>query len=315
LQQTPQYGEGQAQQDEDDAKTEDEKKGGAAGMVSERVKKLWLSLWLSIPLLCSPLFPELLDRVVANVNGEPVLESELSLASLFYGEKDRSKLLNILIDKRLIAQFLRERGLSIPADYIERLVDNLARSSKKSVEELYRDLYSEGITPGDLRSFLEMEVSSTLGLEEYLRNKVSVSEIEIELELLKRGEVEFIKEVELLVVEKDRKDELLKLVGEMGGKLGDVAKGMGLKLERLRVKRGELVEAVDKEVWRAKEGELVVGEDDENIYMVRVVKTVRVFSGKSEDEIREEIIKKKMEIEKRELVQELREKSFVEILL
>jgi len=284
-------------------------------MVSERVKKLWLSLWLSIPLLCSPLFPELLDRVVANVNGEPVLESELSLASLFYGEKDRSKLLNILIDKRLIAQFLRERGLSIPADYIERLVDNLARSSKKSVEELYRDLYSEGITPGDLRSFLEMEVSSTLGLEEYLRNKVSVSEIEIELELLKRGEVEFIKEVELLVVEKDRKDELLKLVGEMGGKLGDVAKGMGLKLERLRVKRGELVEAVDKEVWRAKEGELVVGEDDENIYMVRVVKTVRVFSGKSEDEIREEIIKKKMEIEKRELVQELREKSFVEILL
>ena len=284
-------------------------------MVSERVKKLWLSLWLSIPLLCSPLFPELLDRVVANVNGEPVLESELSLASLFYGEKDRSKLLNILIDKRLIAQFLRERGLSIPADYIERLVDNLARSSKKSVEELYRDLYSEGITPGDLRSFLEMEVSSTLGLEEYLRNRVSVSEIEIELELLKRGEVEFIKEVELLVVEKDRKDELLKLVGEMGGKLGDVAKGMGLKLERLRVKRGELVEAVDKEVWRAKEGELVVGEDDENIYMVRVVKTVRVFSGKSEDEIREEIIKKKMEIEKRELVQELREKSFVEILL
>jgi len=284
-------------------------------MVSERVKKLWLSLWLSISLLCSPLFPELLDRVVANVNGEPVLESELSLASLFYGEKDRSKLLNILIDKRLIAQFLRERGLSIPADYIERLVDNLARSSKKSVEELYRDLYSEGITPGDLRSFLEMEVSSTLGLEEYLRNRVSVSEIEIELELLKRGEVEFIKEVELLVVEKDRKDELLKLVGEMGGKLGDVAKGMGLKLERLRVKRGELVEAVDKEVWRAKEGELVVGEDDENIYMVRVVKTVRVFSGKSEDEIREEIIKKKMEIEKRELVQELREKSFVEILL
>lgn len=284
-------------------------------MVSERVKKLWLSLWLSIPLLCSPLFPELLDRVVANVNGEPVLESELKLASLFYGEKDRSKLLNILIDKRLIAQFLRERGLSIPADYIERLVDNLARSSKKSVEELYRDLYSEGITPGDLRSFLEMEVSSTLGLEEYLRNKVSVSEIEIELELLKRGEVEFIKEVELLVVEKDRKDELLRLVGEMGGKLGDVAKGMGLKLERLRVKRGELVEAVDKEVWRAKEGELVVGEDDENIYMVRVVKTVRVFSGKSEDEIREEIIKKKMEIEKRELVQELREKSFVEILL
>ncbi|HIQ30873.1 MAG TPA: peptidylprolyl isomerase [Aquifex aeolicus] len=284
-------------------------------MVSERVKKLWLSLWLSIPLLCSPLFPELLDRVVANVNGEPVLESELSLASLFYGEKDRSKLLNILIDKRLIAQFLRERGLSIPADYIERLVDNLARSSKKSVEELYRDLYSEGITPGDLRSFLEMEVSSTLGLEEYLRNRVSVSEIEIELELLKRGEVEFIKEVELLVVEKDRKDELLRLVGEIGGKLGDVAKGMGLKLERLRVKRGELVEAVDKEVWRAKEGELVVGEDDENIYMVRVVKTVRVFSGKSEDEIREEIIKKKMEIEKRELVQELREKSFVEILL
>lgn len=259
-------------------------------------------------------FGQLLDRVVANVNGEPILESELKIASIFYGIEDRRKLIETLVEKHLIAQFLRQQGLNIPEDYIDQLIKDIASSNKKSVEELYRELSKENLTPEDLRNFLKVEVASTLGLREYLSRRIDVSEVEIELERLKRGEVEFLKEIELLVVDKKEKDRLLQLVGELGTDLTKIAQVLGTKTERLKVKKGELVEGLDREVWRVKEGDLAVAEDGENIYLAKVLRTVKVFSGRSEDEIRKEILSRKIEEEKRRIISKLRKEGFIQIL-
>lgn len=258
-------------------------------------------------------FSQLLDRVVANVNGEPILESELKVARIFYGAVDRRELINMLVEKHLIAQFLRENGMNVPEAYIDQVVKEIAESNGRSLEELYEDLRREGLTPDDLRSFLRVEITATLGLREYLRNRIEVSEIEIELERLRKGEVDYLREIELLIIPASKKEKVLEAVSEKGSDLQEIAKSLGLKTERLRVKRGELVEPLDREVWRTPKGELTVAEDGEHLYLARVLREVRVFSGRSEEEIREEILRKKIEREREEIVRKLRRERFVEI--
>ncbi len=264
-------------------------------------------------LLVSLSFSQLVDRVIANVNGEPLLESQLSIARMFYGAMSREELINLLVEKYLIAQFLRERGMNIPDTYVDRVLEDIARSSRKSVEELYEDLRREGLTPEDLRSFLKIELLSTLGLREFLRQNIEISEIEIELERLRKGEVEYLREIELLVVSSDRKEEILRAIDERGSDLKAIAQALGLETETLRVKRGELVEALDREVWRTPAGELAIAQEGDSIYLAKVVREVRVFSGRSEEEIREEILSRKMEEERKRMVRKLRKERFVEI--
>lgn len=259
-------------------------------------------------------FGQLLDRVVANVNGEPILESELKVASIFYGTEDRQKLIGILVEKHLVAQFLRQQGLNIPEGYIDQLIKDIAASNGKSVEQLYKELYKENLTPEDLRNFLKVEVASTLGLREYLSSKIDVSEVEIELERLRHGEVEFLKEIELLVVDKKDKDRLLQLIGEIGSDLNKIANALGEKTEKLKVRKGELVEGLDREVWRVREGDLAIAEDEDHIYLAKVLRTVKVFSGRSEDEVKREILTKKMEEEKKRIITKLKKESFIQIL-
>ena len=259
-------------------------------------------------------FGQLLDRVVVNVNGEPILESELKVASIFYGIKDRKKLIDILVEKHLIAQFLSRQGLNIPEDYIDQLIKDIATSNNKSVEELYEELRKENLTIEDLRNFLRVEVASTLGLREYLSSRIDVSEIEIELERLKHGEIKFLKEIELLVIDKKDKEKLLKLIEEKGTNLKEIAKALGTEVERLKVRRGDLVDPLDREVWRAREGDLAIAEDEDRIYLAKVLRTVRVFSGRSEDEIRKEILSRKIEEEKKKIISKLKKESFVQIL-
>ena len=207
---------------------------------------------------------------------------------------------------------MRERGLKIPEGYVESLIQDIAKSNKKSVEEFYRDLYREGLTPKDLKDFLQIEVASTLGLKEFLKSKIEVSEIEIELERLKKGEIKFLREIELLVVDKDRKEDLLKVIeGKMD--LKKIAKDLGLETEKLRVGKGDLVEPLDREVWRVKPGDIAIAEDGKHIYIAKVIRVVKVISGRSEDEIRKEIIEKKMKEIEKEIITKLKKNSFVEI--
>lgn len=259
-------------------------------------------------------YSQLIDRVVANVNGEPILESELKVAKMFYNLSDRKKLIDILVNKHIVFQFLREKGLNIPPEYIETVIKDIAKSNNKTVEELYIELRKEGLTPHDLENFIKVELASTYGLRDFLRKSIKVSDIEIELERLKSGEVKFLKDIELLVVSKDRKEELLQLVSKHGQDLGKIAKELALKPERLRVGKGELIEALDKEVWRVRDGDVAIAEGEEHIYLAKVLRTVREISGRSEDQIRQEIINRKLKEEEAKLIEKLKKRSFVEIL-
>ncbi len=258
-------------------------------------------------------YSQIVDRVVASVNGEPILESELKVAKLFYGFSDREKLLNKVIENHLIAQFLREKGMGVPEPYLEQTINEIAKNNHKSLHELYSDLRKEGLTPEDLRDFLRVHILATMGLREFLVRSVKVSDVEIELERMKKGEIKYLKEIELLVVGKDKKGELLKLVSSYGSDLEQISKELGVSLEKLTVDRGDLVPAIDKEIWKVRRGELAIGEDEENIYLAKVLRDVRVISGRSEKDIKEEIVSRKLAEKMEEILSNLKDKSVVEV--
>jgi len=279
-------------------------------MVSGGLKKILGGVLLWTTLSFSAV---LVDKVVASVNSEPILESDLKMGILYYATTDRKQVLDKLVDDMLLYQFLVGRGLQVPPELIEEALQNIARANRMSLEGIAQELAKEGLTLQDLRRFLERELLATQGLSAFLEREVKVSDVELELEKLKSGNVKVVRDIELLVI--DRKDEgKLKATFNSEKPLEILANDMGLNLERLRIGKGELVDALDKEVWKASPGQLVFAEDKDHIYIAKVIAQEELTEGKSPEELRQEILLRKMEARRQELLERLRRNSFIKIV-
>lgn len=255
----------------------------------------------------------LVDRVVASVNSEPILESDVKMGMLFYEGLTKKQVVDKLVEHMLLYQFLVGRGLQVPQELIDGTIQNIAKANGTDLEGLARELAKENLTIQDLRRFLEKELLATQGLIAFLGREIKVSDMEVELEKLKKGDIKILKNIELLVVDKKDADKL-KNVFSPSKTLESMAKEMGLSLEKLKVSKGDLVEALDREVWRAKAGEMVMAEDREHIYIARVLGEEKLSQDKDTEDIRQEILIRKMEQRKRELIEKLRKNSFVKVL-
>ncbi|NPA32191.1 MAG: peptidylprolyl isomerase [Aquificae bacterium] len=254
----------------------------------------------------------LLDRVVASVNGEPILESDLKMAEIYYGISDREELLKRLIEVNLLYQYMRARGVDIPDTRVDLVLRELARANGRDIEELARELEAHGLTLNDFKEFLKKHLIATSALREFLRRRVSVSELEIELEKMRRGDISLKREVELLVLPKEKGKELLSALGSPSVDLRQLADRLGGEYHKLVVERGELLEELDRQVWRAPVGELVFAEDEEHIYVARVLRNVA--SGEEDKQLRSELLAKKLEEEYRKLLSELVKNSVITIV-
>ncbi len=279
-------------------------------MVSGSFKKILGGVLLWTALSFSAL---LVDKVVASVNSEPILESDVKMGMLFYSITSREKVIEKLVEDMLIYQFLLGKGLQVNQEVIDQALQNIAMANSLTLEGFAKELAKENLTLEDLRRFLEREIVATSGLQVYLEREVKISERELELEGLKRGEAKRVRDIELLVV--DKKDEKkLQEVFDPKKNLEDIAKALEISVERLRVSKGELVEVLDKEVWQAPVGQIAIAEDKDYIYIAKVLSEGEVFQGKSIEELKEELLLKKMEQKKEELLARLRRNSYIKIL-
>jgi Parvulin-like peptidyl-prolyl isomerase len=282
-------------------------------MVGENLKKLSGGILLFTALVVLSFAKGLVDRVVASVNGDPILESDVKLGMLFYNTTDRREVISRLVDVWLINQFLQGKGIGVQEELLDQALIKIAQANNMSLERLQNELQKEGLTLRDLKEFLRKEILFSQGIYAVLLREVNVSALELELEKLKRGEVEVKRLVEVVVVDKKDSEKLMKAL-ERTKDLQELAKTLGLEVEKLLVKRGELVDSLDKEVWKAKVGELVFGEDKEHIYVAKVLEIKEEYKGKSLEELKEELLEKKLEERKKELLQNLRKKSFIRIM-
>jgi len=282
-------------------------------MVGENLKKLSGGILLFTALVVLSFAQGLVDRVVASVNGDPILESDVKLGMLFYNTTDRREVISRLVDVWLINQFLQGKGIGVQEELLDQALIRIAQANNMSLERLQKELQKEGLTLRDLKEFLRKQFLFSQGVYVVLLREVNVSALDLELEKLKRGEVEVKRLVEVVVVDKKDSERLMKAL-EKTKDLRELAKALGLEVETLSVKKGELVESLDKEVWNAKVGELVFGEDQEHIYVAKVLEVKEEYKGKSLEELREELLEKKLEERKKELLQNLRKKSFIRIM-
>ncbi|MDT7871212.1 MAG: peptidylprolyl isomerase [Thermocrinis sp.] len=282
-------------------------------MVGENLKKLSGGILLFTALVVLSFAQGLVDRVVASVNGDPILESDVKLGMLFYNTTNKREVISKLVDVWLINQFLQGKGIGVQEELLDQALVKIAQANNMSLEKLQNELQKEGLTLRDLKEFLRKELLFSQGIYAVLLREVNVSSLDLELEKLQRGEVEVKRLVEVLVVDKKDGERLMKAL-EKTKDLQELAKALGLKVETLLVKKGELVESLDKEVWNAKVGDIVFGEDKEHIYVAKVLGVKEEYKGKSLEELKEELLQKKLEERKRELLQNLRKKSFIKII-
>ncbi len=181
------------------------------------------------------------------------------------------------------------------------------------MDAFIEDLHKEGISTQDLRNFLRKFILSTQALDMLLIRDIKVSDIEMDLEKLKKGNLRIVREINLIVVDKKDAQRLLQLI-EKEKDIGKIAQTLGVNLEHLDVEKGTLIEALDKEVWKAGEGDLVFAEDDSNIYVAQVIKQKEVVEGVDVELLREELIQKKLESAKKDLLEKLRKRSFIRII-
>jgi peptidyl-prolyl cis-trans isomerase SurA len=282
-------------------------------MVGENFKKLSGGILLFTALVVFSFAQGLVDRVVASVNGDPILESDVKLGMLFYNTTDRKEVISKLVDVWLINQFLQGKGIGVQEELLDQALIKIAQANNMSLERLQNELQKEGLTLRDLKEFLRKEILFSQGIYAVLLREVNVSVLDLELEKLKRGEVEVKRLVEVVVVDKKDGERLMRAL-EKTKDPRELAKALGLEVETLLVKKGELVESLDKEVWNAKVGDLVFGEDKEHIYVAKVLEIKEEYKGKPLEELKEELLEKKLEERKKELLQNLKKKSFIKII-
>jgi len=259
-------------------------------------------------------FGYLIDRVIASVNGEPILESDIKMAELYYGIKDREEILKRLIEVNLIYQFLRNQGVDIPDNKVDEIVEEIARMNNKTVEELAKELRKYSLTLKDFKEFLKKDLIATSGLREYLMRKVSVSEVELELAKLKSGKIKVKKEVELLIIPKEKGEELLGLIGKSDLNLKKLSETLNGDYHILTVEKGDLMKELDEQVWKAKKGELIFAEDKDHIYVAKVLRTITEVEGVDEEELRRKILAKKFKKEYNELLKKLVKNSVITVV-
>ncbi len=256
----------------------------------------------------------LVNRVVASVNGEPILESDLKIAMVYFGTKDAKLALKRLIDIYLIYQYLSANHMATPESFLDQTIKDMASQNHLTVEQLYEELRKQGISPKEFRSFLRKEILATAGFGEYLRKTVHLTPADIELLKLKYGKPKLERDIELLIVPKKDKDKLSKLLNTTTS-LKMIANKLSLTPQELEVAKGDLKKNLDEQVWKASKGDIVFAEGKNNIYVAKIKNIKLVYQNVDLNKLKKKLLEKKMKKKYDEILNKLKKESYIKVYL
>lgn len=92
-------------------------------------------------LFISPLSEaQLVDKIIATVNGKPITTYELQNLAGFYRTHNIKELLNSVIDDYLIEQYAKSMGIEVQDKDIEKYMENMAHANNLSMDEFLQKL-------------------------------------------------------------------------------------------------------------------------------------------------------------------------------
>jgi len=136
---------------------------------------------------------EILERVIAKVNGEIITQSEFQARQIAAAQAARidsdkvpqflrennSKILQEAVDDLLLVQRADEAGLRLRPEYIKDVIDNIKKENNiASDEQLQAQLAREGMTVDDLKRNIERSIVRRQILSRDVEGKVSVTDAE-----------------------------------------------------------------------------------------------------------------------------------------
>lgn len=158
------------------------------------VRRILLSLLLCAAApLAAPADAAVADRIVAVVNDEIVLESELDQTALpLFREGDpdspdgrrkleahRRKVLDSLIEKQLVAQQAKELKITVTEEELRRGVEEVKRNNGLSDAQFVDALRAQGFTMEAYRKQLRQQVLELKVVSQAVRSRISVADEEV----------------------------------------------------------------------------------------------------------------------------------------
>lgn len=256
----------------------------------------------------------IVDRVVASVNGEPILESDLKIAMVYFGTKDAKLALKRLIDIYVIYQYLSSNHMGTPETFLDQTIKDMASQNNLTIEQLYEQLRKQGISPEQFRSFLSKEILATAGFAQYLRKSVKITPTDIELLKLKYGKPNIERKIELIIVPMKDKDKLSKILNNTDS-IEKMARALGVNVQTLEVQKGDLKENLDKQVWKASKGEIVFAQGKNNIYVAKIDDIKLTYKNIDLKRLEEKLLEEKMKKKYDDTLKKLKKKSYIHVYI
>ncbi len=140
---------------------------------------------------------EVVERVIAKVNGEIITQSEFQARQIAAAQAARidtdkvpqflrennSKILQEAVDDLLLVQRADEAGLRLRPEYIKEVIENIKKENNiSSDEQLQAQLTREGMTLDDLKRNIERSIVRRQLLSREVEGKVAVTDAEAKAE-------------------------------------------------------------------------------------------------------------------------------------
>jgi peptidyl-prolyl cis-trans isomerase SurA len=141
---------------------------------------------LCLLLLAAPARAEVINKVLATIDGEPITVYELNqfAARTIRGRQvtgnDQALLLDALITEKLVSKEVSDKGVVVRDEDVDRYIDGIKERNKINDEQLKQALAQQGLSMESYRAQIREDVQKQQLIAHEIRGKVNVTPEEVE---------------------------------------------------------------------------------------------------------------------------------------
>jgi peptidyl-prolyl cis-trans isomerase SurA len=155
--------------------------------MSTRISKLLLPAVLVLLLAAVPALGEIVNKVLATVDGEPVTMYEVkqfaahNIRARELGTGvDQSALLDAVITDKLVQKEVSDKGIVVRDEDVNRYIENIKERNKINDEQLQQALQQQGMTLESYRTQIRQDIQRQQLISHEIRGKVNVTPEEVQ---------------------------------------------------------------------------------------------------------------------------------------
>lgn len=172
------------------------------------MRRLFVPILLLSLVAAAPGRAEIIERIIAKVNGEIITLTEFQERQIAAAQQARvtpdqigiflrqnnARLLQEAIDEILLVQEAENAGLALPEEFIDEIIESIKKENKLESEEQFQmALAQEGMTLDELRQRVRKSSTRRMIIQRNVEPKIAVSEEELQQEYEKRKDSDFTK--------------------------------------------------------------------------------------------------------------------------